>query len=118
MIIEGVNIEEKNLSYIGIRKIFGIGKNNSVKICEKLKIAKKKIFSLINSEKISLIKEIKKYKIENNLKSEIYNNIKKLIEIKSYRGDRHKKLLPSRGQNTRNNANTRRKKKVLFFIKK
>ncbi|MGX7589091.1 ribosomal protein uS13 [Candidatus Vidania fulgoroideorum] len=118
MIFEGVNILENKKVFIGIRKIFGIGKNNSLEICKVLKIINKDIYDLKIKERKLLYKELKKITTESELKSKIYNNIKRLIDNKSYRGQRHIKYLPSRGQRTRTNAKTRRKKKVYFFIKK
>ncbi|WDI79348.1 30S ribosomal protein S13 [Candidatus Vidania fulgoroideae] len=117
MIFEGVNLSENKYVYVSIRKIFGIGKKNSLIICKKLNITNKKILHLNTKEKKNLYKQLRKYIVEGNLKTKIYNNIQKLIDIHSYRGTRHSKFLPSRGQRTKTNSKTRKKKKVLFFIK-
>ncbi|MGX7589244.1 ribosomal protein uS13 [Candidatus Vidania fulgoroideorum] len=117
MIFEGINIQDNKKVNIAIRKIFGIGKNNSNEICIKLNIINKKISDLNLEEKKKLNECLKLYVTEGNLKSKIYNNIRRLIEIKSYRGNRHLNFLPSRGQRTKTNSKTRKKKKVFFFIK-
>lgn len=117
MIVGGFVLPEKKNIVVALTYIFGIGFSISKYICNKLKIKDKKVF-LLSKEELKKIKfEIKKYKIEGELKKEIFINIRRLIDIKSYRGLRHLKFLPVRGQRTRNNSKTRRKRKKYFFVK-
>ncbi|MGX7583007.1 30S ribosomal protein S13 [Candidatus Vidania fulgoroideorum] len=113
----GVNVPENKNVFIGLTYLFGIGKSLSKEICSSLKLKKKKISELNSSEKKKISEKLNKFKIEGVLKQEIYSNINRLIDIKSYRGIRHIKNLPLRGQKTRNNSKTRKKNKNFFFIK-
>ena len=90
--------------------IYGIGRNKSKKILESLKIDHmKKVKEVSEEEQKKLSDELKKYVLENDLKREIAHAIKRLKEIKCYRGMRHNLGLPVRGQCTRKNARTAKK---------
>lgn len=117
MIIEGVNIPENKNILVGLTYIFGVGLSKSYNICKKTKCLLKKTRNLTKEERYKIIKELKKITIEGELKKQIYSNIRRLIDINSYRGNRHKKFLPVRGQRTRTNSKTRKKNKRYFFIK-
>ncbi|MGX7577096.1 30S ribosomal protein S13 [Candidatus Vidania fulgoroideorum] len=117
MILNGVSLIKNKYCYISITYIFGIGISTSIRICKYLNIQTKKISDLTSEEKNRLQFEINKLSTEGELKKKLYSNIRNLIEIKSYRGERHKKFLPTRGQRTRTNAKTRKKYKKFFFIK-
>ncbi len=106
--IAGVNIPEQKQIEIALTYIFGIGLSLSRKILTTAGIEKQRLASELTPEEINLLKEIieKKYKIEGNLKREIMMNIRRLKNISSFRGIRHIKGLPVRGQRTRTNTRT------------
>ena len=105
----GVNIPGHLPVNLGLTLIYGIGHNNSIVICNKLTINPLlKIDQLSNYQIALLIKEIRKYSIEADLKKLIKSNINQLILIGSYRGLRHKNGFPVRGQRTRSNAKTQK----------
>lgn len=108
----------KNI-FSSLISIFGIGFTRARYICDTLNIPffKKSKF-LTNSEIKSIFNKVNLFKTSDFLKREIKNNINKLIEIKCYRGTRHEKNLPVRGQNTKNNARTRKGKKKIINFKK
>ncbi|XOB41617.1 MAG: 30S ribosomal protein S13 [Candidatus Nealsonbacteria bacterium] len=106
--IAGVNIPEQKQIEVALTYIFGIGLSLSRKILATAGIEKQRLASELTPEEINLLKEIieKKYKIEGNLKREIMINIRRLKNISSFRGIRHIKGLPVRGQRTRTNTRT------------
>ncbi|MEX0672257.1 MAG: 30S ribosomal protein S13 [Candidatus Babeliales bacterium] len=108
--IEGVNLPiNKRIEY-GLTYVFGIGLPTSQIILRKVGIDfDKRVKDLSDREVAAIQQEVTThYKTEGDLRKEITLNIKRLQEIKSYRGDRHKKGLPSRGQRTKTNARTRK----------
>jgi small subunit ribosomal protein S13 len=109
MRISGINIpENKRLEY-ALTAIYGIGLARAQKILAETKIdASKKSSDLKPEEENKIRKAIEEYKIEGELKREVAGNIKRLKDIKSYRGSRHARSLPSRGQRTKTNSRTRR----------
>ena len=110
--IAGVDLPSKHVD-IALTYIFGIGRSSAIKICKKTGIdANKKINNLSTEEINTLRKEIEdEYKVEGRLRTEIALNIKRLMDIGCYRGLRHRKSLPARGQRTRTNARTRKGRK-------
>ena len=106
--IAGVNIPEKKQIEIALTYIFGIGVALSRKILATAGIEKQRLASKLTPEEINRLKEIieKKYKIEGELKREIMMNIRRLKNISSFRGIRHIKRLPVRGQRTQTNTRT------------
>jgi len=108
--IEGVNLPEKKRIEYGLTYVFGIGLKTSRDILNKLKIDfNKRVRELSNDEVAAIQKEVTlNYKAEGELRKEIMLNIRRLQEIGSYRGLRHKKGLPVRGQRTKTNARTRK----------
>ncbi|MCF7834732.1 30S ribosomal protein S13 [Candidatus Gracilibacteria bacterium] len=95
---------------IGLTSIYGIGRNRSRKILDGLEIDyMKKVKDISENEQKSISEELKRYVLENDLKREIAHAIKRLKEIKCYRGMRHNLGLPVRGQLTRKNARTAKK---------
>lgn len=106
--IAGINIPDEKRIEISLTYVFGIGKNTSSKILEELKIDKnKKTRELTDKEQNEIRNYIeKKYKTEGELKHEIRDNIKRLKEISCYRGVRHQRSLPVRGQRTKTNTRT------------
>ncbi len=108
--IEGVNLPAKKRIEYGLPYVFGLGLKTSRDILNKLKIDfNKRVKDLTNEEIGAIQKEVSQnYKCEGELRKEIMLNVKRLQEIGSYRGLRHKKGLPVRGQRTRTNARTRK----------
>jgi len=108
--LAGTNIPDNKRLKFSLPYIYGIGISLASKICKDLNIDPMKMTKDLTPKEIS---EIEKYidnnlKIGNELRREIQSNIKRLIEINCYRGIRHKKKLPVRGQRTRTNARTRK----------
>ncbi|MEO0293720.1 MAG: 30S ribosomal protein S13 [candidate division WOR-3 bacterium] len=108
--IAGVDLPLNKPVFIGLTAIFGIGRSTSLKILERVNVDKGKRVKDLTDEEIDKIRHIieNEYKIEGELKSEIRQNINRLKDIKCYRGIRHMKGLPVRGQRTRTNARTRK----------
>jgi len=108
--IEGVNLPKNKRIEYALTYLFGIGLKTSQDILNKLKIDfNKRVKELTDSEVASISKEVSSnYAVEGELRKEITLNIKRLQEIGSYRGSRHKKGLPVRGQRTKTNARTRK----------
>ena len=117
--ILGVNIPDKKVIYVSLTEIFGIGVSTAKKICGKLKIDFNRKTNTLSDEELSNLRnEISKYKIEGDLRQYISKRIAELKEIRCYRGERHKKCLPVRGQRTRSNSRTRRGKRKTVANKK
>jgi len=109
MRIKGINIPEKKHLEIALTVIYGIGHFRSVKILKEAGVPKDKTASDLTSEEEKSIRAlVESYVSEGDLKKEIAENIKRLKEIKCYRGTRHVRLLPARGQRTKTNSRTRR----------
>ena len=119
--IFGIEIPDAKKVEIGLTYIFGIGRTLSKQILEKTKISvDKRVKDLTDKEMESIRKIIEAdYKVEGALRMETTENIKRFIEIGCYRGTRHKKGLPVRGQRTKTNARTRKgKSKGAVALKK
>ncbi len=118
--IAGVDLPEKKRVDIGLTYLFGIGRSNVIKIIKDTGVdAAKKISELSEEEINKLAKAVDKYKVEGDLRQEVEQNIKRLEEIGSFRGMRHRKGLPSRGQRTKSNARTKKgKRKTVGAIRK
>lgn len=109
MRILGINIPEEKRLEIGLATLYGVGRPLARTILEKANVDYgKKPKDLSDSEENEIRKIIEGYKIEGDLKREIAGNIKRLKDIKAYRGMRHQRGLPSRGQRTKTNSRTRR----------
>ncbi len=118
--IAGVDIPDNKRGLIGLTYIYGIGNSRSKKILETAKIDLNIKIKDWTDEQVASIRGIisDEYTIEGELRSETQMNIKRLMDIASYRGIRHRLGLPLRGQNTKNNARTRRGKKTTIAGKK
>ena len=118
--IAGVNIPQNKLVHIGLTYIYGIGDKFSDKICTALEIAKSTRVNQLTDEQILKIREYidKNITVEGDLRRENSLNIKRLIDLATYRGSRHRKKLPVRGQRTRCNARTRKGKAIAIAGKK
>jgi small subunit ribosomal protein S13 len=107
--IAGVNIPNHQHTVIALTAIFGIGRTTSSKICEAAGIAHaSKIKDLSEPEMERLREGVAQFTVEGDLRREITMNIKRLMDLGCYRGFRHRKGLPARGQRTRTNARTRK----------
>ena len=118
--IAGVNIPQNKVVHVALSYIFGIGKKFSNDICTKLSISKSKRVNRLTENENLKIREIidKNYKVEGDLRREVSMNIKRLVDLATYRGSRHKKKLPVRGQRTHCNARTRKGKAIAIAGKK
>lgn len=115
MRISGINLPDEKRTDIGLSYLFGVGRNNVVKILKKADIdGAKRLKTLTEEEQRRLQKVLEEYKTEGDLRVEIQGNIKRLREIGAYRGVRHSKNLPVRGQRTKSNARTKRGKRVTI----
>ena len=118
--IAGVNIPTNKIVEVGLTYIYGIGNKFSQQICTALNIPKSKRVNELTDEQILKIREYidQNFKVEGDLRRETSLNIKRLIDLASYRGSRHRKKLPARGQRTRCNARTRKGKAIAIAGKK
>jgi small subunit ribosomal protein S13 len=118
--IAGVDLPKQKRGLIGLTYIFGIGRTTSAKILEQLDIDPNTKVQDWTDDQVSAIRNLldTEIKVEGALRSEVNGNIRRLIEIGSYRGVRHRKGLPVRGQRTQTNARTRKGKKRTVAGKK
>ena len=118
--IAGVNIPQNKLVYVGLTYIFGIGNKFSEQICNDLEIPKSKRVNELTDDQILKIREYidKNFTVEGDLRRDNSLSIKRLIDLATYRGSRHRKKLPVRGQRTRCNARTRKGKAIAIAGKK
>ena len=118
--IAGVDLPRKKRIEIGLTYIYGIGKTSSQLILSKLKIDPDTKTDDLTEEQISNIRKTidNDYKVEGELRTEVSMNIKRLMDLGSYRGLRHRKSLPARGQRTSTNARTRKGPKRAAVKKK
>jgi small subunit ribosomal protein S13 len=107
--IAGINVPEQKHVVIALTSVYGIGRPRALIICKTAGIdPAKKVKDLIESEVESLRNEVGKFTIEGDLRREVSMSIKRLMDLGCYRGVRHRRGLPVRGQNTRKNARTRK----------
>jgi small subunit ribosomal protein S13 len=107
--IAGINIPVHKHTVIALTSIYGIGSTRAKKICELASVApEKKVRDLSESELEGLRAEVAKYSVEGDLRREVSMDIKRLMDLGCYRGFRHRRGLPVRGQRTRTNARTRK----------
>ncbi len=108
--IAGVNIPTAKPVWISLRYIFGVGPKRARDICNALKIPDSKRVSQLSDAEVLKIREFidQNYKVEGDLRRDIAMNIKRLMDLGCYRGLRHRKGLPVRGQRTHTNARTRK----------
>ncbi len=105
--IAGVNLPNDKRVEIGLTYIFGIGRSRAAKILEAAGVSPDvRVRDLTEKEIAALRAEVEKYVVEGDLRRRIYANIQRLKDINAYRGIRHKRRLPVRGQRTRSNART------------
>jgi len=119
--IAGVDLPKNKRAEIGLTYIYGIGRTTSQAILDKAGVDWNKRVAELNDEEVAKIRSIiqSDYKVEGAMRSEVQMNIKRLMDVGSYRGLRHRKGLPTRGQRTRTNARTRKgKRKTVAGRKK
>ena len=117
--ISGVDIPKQKRGVIALTYIFGIGKSMASKILNKAKVSIDKKVSEWSDDEIGKIRDVVgTIKLEGELRSEVQLNIKRLMDIGSYRGIRHRTGLPLRGQRTKNNSRTRKGKRKTVANKK
>ncbi|MFN7710114.1 MAG: 30S ribosomal protein S13 [Holosporales bacterium] len=118
--IAGVNIPTQKRVVISLTYIYGIGPVKSKEICQKVGIEESRRVKDLTEEEVLRIREAidRDYKVEGDLRREISMNIKRLTDLACYRGLRHRKGLPVRGQRTHTNARTRKGKAVAIAGKK
>ena len=118
--IAGVNIPQNKLVQTGLTYIYGIGDRFSNQICTSLEIPTKKRINELTDDDILKIREYidANFKVEGDLRRDYSLTIKRLIDLACYRGSRHRKKLPVRGQRTRCNARTRKGKAIAIAGKK
>lgn len=118
--IAGVDLPKNKRGVIGLTYIFGLGKTSAIHILNQAEIDHNKKVNDWSDDEIVAIRRIiaDEYKVEGALRSEIQLNIKRLMDIGCYRGLRHRKGLPLRGQRTQTNARTRKGKKKTVAGKK
>ena len=117
--IAGVDLPNKHV-VVALTYIYGIGRSSAKAICEKTKIDPTKMMNDLDQDEQAKLRTVidEEYKVEGRLRSEIGLNIKRLMDIGCYRGLRHRKGLPVRGQRTRTNSRTRKGKKKTVANKK
>lgn len=109
MRISGITIPDEKRLEIGLTVVFGIGRNRSLKILEKVGVDfNKKAKDLTAKEENDIREAVEDFTIEGDLKRNVTENIKRLKDINSYRGMRHSRHLPARGQRTKTNSRTSR----------
>ena len=118
--IAGINIPQNKIVSIALTYIHGIGLVSSQKICKKLNITDRTRVNDLSEDQVLKIREYidQNHKVEGDLRREISLNIKRLVDLVTYRGTRHKKKLPVRGQRTHSNARTRKGKAIAIAGKK
>lgn len=108
--ISGIDIPKNKRVEVSLTYIYGIGRKRAKDICEAMKFAPNKRTHELNDEEIAKIRDMiqAQFKIEGDLRREISMAIKRLMDLGTYRGSRHKKGLPVRGQRTKSNSRTRK----------
>jgi small subunit ribosomal protein S13 len=117
--IAGVDLPNKHVN-IALTYVFGIGRPSADEICVRTKIDPMRLINDLSQEELNALRQLieNDYKVEGRLRTEVALNIKRLMDIGCYRGLRHRKGLPLRGQRTRTNARTRKGKKKTVAGKK
>ena len=110
--VSGVNIPDQKHAGIALTYVYGVGRTTALKICEDVGVAsERKISDLSEQELDALRAEVAKLEVEGDLRREVNLNVKRLMDLGCYRGIRHRRGLPVRGQRTHTNARTRRGRK-------
>lgn len=118
--IAGIDLPKRKRSEVGLTYIFGIGRSTAKEILQKAGVDIHKKIGDLNDDEVAKIRGIvtTDYKVEGALRTEVQMNIKRLMDIGCYRGIRHRRGLPARGQRTRTNARTRKGRRKTVAGKK
>ena len=118
--ISGINLPLNKQVYIALQYIYGIGDHYAEKICKDLNIDRSKRVNNLTEDEVLKVRELidKDYTVEGDLRRDLSLNIKSLRDLGTYRGTRHRKKLPVRGQRTHSNARTRKGKAIAIAGKK
>lgn len=118
--IAGVDLPKEKRIEVGLTYIYGIGRSSSQKILEKTKVNAATRVKKLTEEEVAKLRQVieSEYKVEGALRGEVNMNVKRLIDIGSYRGLRHRRGLPVRGQRTKTNARTRKGTKKTIGTKR
>jgi small subunit ribosomal protein S13 len=118
--IVGVDLPKNKRGEVGLTYIFGLGRSSAQKILEKAGVDRDVKVKDWTDEQVNMIRKIinENFKVEGELRSQVQLNIKRLMDIGSYRGIRHRLGLPTRGQSTKNNARTRKGRRKTVANKK
>jgi small subunit ribosomal protein S13 len=118
--ISGINLPLNKQVFIALQYIYGIGDHYAEKICKDLNIERSKRVNSLTEDEVLKIRELidKDYTVEGDLRRDLSLNIKRLRDLGTYRGTRHRKKLPVRGQRTHSNARTRKGKAIAIAGKK
>jgi len=107
--IAGINVPEHKHAVIALTSIYGIGRTRAASVCTEAKVAPDTKIGALSEDEIERIRgEIGKFMVEGDLRREVSMNIKSLMDLGCYRGIRHRRGLPLRGQRTKTNARTRK----------
>lgn len=107
--IAGVNIPDRKHAVIALTSIYGIGRSRAAEICAAAGIAQDTKIQTLSEEQVDTLRaEVAKFRVEGDLRREVSMNIKRLMDLGCFRGIRHRRGLPLRGQRTRTNARTRK----------
>lgn len=107
--IAGVNVPDRKHTWVSLTNIYGIGRTTALKICETTGIASTALIKDLTEEELEQLRtEVGRYVTEGDLRREVSMNIKRLMDLACYRGIRHRRGLPVRGQSTKTNARTRK----------
>jgi len=118
--IAGVDIPREKQVEISLTYIFGVGRTTSRKVLERTKVEPRKKVSELTDDEVNRLREVieRELTVEGDLRRQVRQNIQRLIDIGCYRGQRHRRSLPVRGQRTRTNARTRRGPKRTVGVRK
>ena len=118
--IAGVDIPREKQVEISLTYIFGVGRTTSRKVLERTNVEPRKKVSELTDEEVNRLREVieRELTVEGDLRRQVRQNIQRLIDIGCYRGQRHRRSLPVRGQRTRTNARTRRGPKRTVGVRK
>lgn len=118
--IAGVDLPKQKKAFVGLTYIYGIGQSLAKEILKKAGVDEQKKVSELNEQEVAKIRSVMTadYKVEGALRSEVQQNIKRLMDIGSYRGLRHRRGLPVNGQRTKTNSRTRKGKRRTVANKK
>ena len=107
--IAGVNVPDNKHTVVALTAVYGIGATSAEQICEATNIDTTTKISALSEDQIEKLRQaVGQFTVEGDLRREISMNIKRLMDLGTYRGIRHRRGLPVRGQNTKNNARTRK----------